>query len=367
MNGVASPINPRILVAPLDWGLGHATRCIPVIRQLIKKNCDVLLAGDGMIQKLLVVEFPSIPFFNLKGYGIVYGTTKWDVFGKMMLQIPRIINAIDDENQWLDDLLAKEKIDAVISDNRYGLYHDDVYSVFITHQLLIKTGLGATADSILQKMNYQYINEYDECWVPDIEGNFTLAGALSHPEKSPEIPVKFIGALSRFCKKENIKEQKHLLILLSGPEPQRTILEEILLEELKDFTGVVLFIRGLPGIAIIPEVKNTITIINHLPAQELQSVINEADYVISRCGYSTVMDLMVMQKKCILIPTPGQTEQEYLSSHLMDKNMALCIPQSKFKLKNALDLATSFNYSFPDLDTSLLLHAAIDGLIKKLQ
>ncbi len=155
----------RVLVAPLDWGLGHATRCIPVIRAFLKNNCAVILAGEGHVENLLCREFPSLPFIKLKGYRIQYGNTKWKSLGKIITQIPKILKAIEEENHWLQDLLEKEKIDIVISDNRYGLQHESVYSLFITHQLLIKTNLVKRADLLLQKLNYQYINAFNACWV----------------------------------------------------------------------------------------------------------------------------------------------------------------------------------------------------------
>jgi uncharacterized protein (TIGR00661 family) len=353
----------RVLVAPLDWGLGHATRCIPVIRAFLKNNCEVILAGDGHVENLLCREFPSLPFIKLKGYRIQYGNTKWKSLGKIIMQIPKILKAIEEENHWLQDLLEKEKIDIVISDNRYGLQHESVYSLFITHQLLIKTNLGKRADLLLQKLNYQYINAFNACWVPDMEGRMTLAGDLAHPEKLPEIPVTFIGTLSRFTKTEKIYVEKHLLILLSGPEPQRTIFENILMQQLTNYSSSVLFVRGLPASGDSISAPENVSVVNHLSAEKLQTTILEASYVISRCGYSTVMDLMTLHKKSILIPTPGQTEQEYLAGHLMKNEMALCVTQKNFNLQIALSKAASFPYKIFDIEMPSLLYNAIHDLL----
>src|SRR6476620_11024513 len=172
-----SSVKPRVLVAPLDWGLGHATRCIPIINTLLTNNCDVWLAGEGKTLTLLQQEFPQLPCIPLKGYNIYYGKTKWEVYGKLLLQIPKILDAIHQENEWLEDIIDRHQIDAVISDNRYGLYSDRIPSVFITHQLLIKTNLGEKADRFLQKFNYHFVNDYSACWVPDIEDDtINLAG-----------------------------------------------------------------------------------------------------------------------------------------------------------------------------------------------
>lgn len=338
------PTQPRILVAPLDWGLGHATRCIPLIHALEAGGCEVLLAADGRIEALLRAEFPHLEVLPLKGYHINYGKTGWELVAKLLMQVPAIIEAMDEEHEWLKVAVKEHRIDAVISDNRYGLYHEETTSVFITHQLLVKTTLGNGADELLQKLHYQYINAFSECWVPDLEAAPGLAADLSHPKRLPEIPLHYLGPLSRL-KGNSSAQTKQLLVLLSGPEPQRTLLEESMLLQLERYTEPVVFLRGLPGESELPAVSANIQILNHLPAEAMENVMREAHLVVSRCGYSTVMDLLSMGKKSILIPTPGQTEQEYLATHLMAQNLALCIPQSKLKLMNALELAHSFNYA----------------------
>jgi len=363
MDQKESPIKPRILLAPLDWGLGHATRCIPVIKQLLKKNCTVFLAGDGKVKSLLIREFPQLPFLHLPGYKIQYTKEKLLMPFHIMGQIPKILSAIKWENEWLEKIVEEHQIDAVISDNRYGLYHDRIPSVFITHQLFIKSGFGKLADEILQIENYRYINRFFECWVPDAEGENNLSGELSHPEKMPETHVRYLAPLSRFEKKEESTQEKNVLIILSGPEPQRTILEEQLVQQLKDHPQQVVLIRGLPENDKTLDIGSHVTVHNHLPAAELEKMICEASFIVSRCGYSTIMDLAALQKKSILIPTPGQTEQEYLALHLMKQNFALCITQDKFRLKNALELAASFNYHLALPGDKEQLNKTIDSFL----
>jgi predicted glycosyltransferase len=355
----------KVLVAPLDWGLGHATRCMPIINTLLQKSCTVLLAGEGKTKILLQKEFPELTFLDLKGYDVQYSREKWWLPFHMAGQIPKILAAIDAENEWLKDVVQTHQIDAVISDNRYGLHHEKIHSVFVTHQLLIKTGFGKWADEILQSENYEYINRFDECWVPDVKEEANLGGNLSHPENLPRVPVKYIGNLSRFTSRKTVSGDKHLLIILSGPEPQRTIFEDQLQEQLKDYTQPAILVRGLPGSDETLDLPTNIKVYNHLDAKELEAVINDADYVISRCGYSTVMDLAALQKRSILIPTPGQTEQEYLARYLMQKNFAFCIDQDKFRLKASLELATAFPYRFDEYN-SFHLQDAIDDLLLKL-
>ena len=334
-------VKKSILVAPLDWGLGHATRCIPIIRELLNAGYEVLIAADGQTKILLLGEFPYITILSLKGYQINYSKTKKSLFFKLLFQIPKVLAAIKYEHQWLKRTLKEHKIDLVLSDNRYGLYSNNIPSVFVTHQLRIQAPFFA---GVLQRINYRYINRFSECWVPDEKTEPGLAGRLSHPFKKPQVPLKYIGSLSRFAAQESTKDEEHLLILLSGPEPQRTILEKKLIKELEDYTAPVFFIRGLPGhdekIKATPNIK----VLNHLPANQLEEAMRRSFMIIGRSGYSSVMDIMKLQKKSILIPTPGQTEQEYLAEHLLSNQLAYCVAQKDFNLKDALQEASSFSY-----------------------
>jgi uncharacterized protein (TIGR00661 family) len=358
---------PKLLIAPLDWGLGHATRCIPIIRELLKQNCEVLLAGEGKTAFILKEAFPQLPLLHLQGYDIQYGKNKWELIGKMLFQVPNILSKIDDENEWLRDVIEEHNIDAVISDNRYGLYNQKIISVFITHQLRIHTSIANVADNLLQKLNYQFVDEYNECWVPDFPLTPNLGGDLSHPVVLPKVPVKYLGPLSRFSKESDYTVGNKILIILSGPEPQRTIFENIILQQLINFSTPIILIRGLPGETIVPDVPGHITVYNHLPANELEFQIKEAEFIISRSGYSTIMDLITLGKKTVLIPTPGQTEQEYLANYLMKERIAFCVKQEKFRLKNVLDLAASFDYLLPQLPKVNYLEKTISELIEKIK
>jgi len=330
-------------VAPLDWGLGHATRSVPIIRDLLNSHSEVWLAGEGMQEKLLREEFPSLPFLPLKGYRVKYG--KSVLTGKILLQIPSILRSIKEENKWLKEQVSNHGFDAVISDNRYGLYHEKIFSVFITHQLCIKSSFGKWSEKILQQWSYKFINRFHECWVPDEEEENNLAGELSHPVKLPSIPTKYIGTLSRFEKKNIDQIKKHLLIILSGPEPQRTILENKVIDQIVNYPATATIVRGLPGEKNIVPSTNTIHFYNHLSSAELNREAMKAEFIISRSGYSTIMDIAALQKKSILIPTPGQTEQEYLADHLMKKQFAFCINQNDLSLLENIEESKRFEYN----------------------
>jgi len=366
MNQASPSFKPTILVAPLEWGLGHATRCIPLINCLLRYDFRLILAGDGAVKALLKQEFPTLPFIELPGYHISYSAHKWTMAFQLAIQIPKIIAGIKYENKRLEQLVKEHHIDGIISDNRYGLYHSSVPSVFISHQLLIKTPYGNQTDLYLQQLNYNYINRFSECWVPDHERETTLSGILSHPVFSPKIPLRYIGPLSRFHQ-GTTQEEKHLLILLSGPEPQRTIFEKICLAQLSLYNGPVVLVRGLPAETNKLTVPKNISVYNHLNTSLLQEKINAASFIIARCGYSTVMDLAIMKKKGILIPTPGQTEQEYLAKHLMSVQFAFCVEQNKFKLLPALELASKFSYRIHDFHPQFHLESAVRSFHYKLE
>jgi uncharacterized protein (TIGR00661 family) len=339
---VTEKINITVLVAPLDWGLGHCTRCIPLVRYLIHRGCKVLLAAEGAQAKLLSIEFPSLEILPLQGYRISYSKSKrWFPF-KIMGQLPKIVNAVRSEHLWLQEVVESRNVDVVISDNRYGLYHQQVSTVIITHQLQVQFPFKWMLQ-IGMRFLYKYINKFDACWVPDNMGEPNLAGSLSHPPVMPSVPVEYVGPLSRM---ENIQQAKRydVLFLLSGPEPQRTLLEEKIKKQLQAFKGSAFLIRGLPMQEQSLGLAGNIHVINHLPSTELQQAIAESEMVVCRSGYSSVMDLCVMQKKMILIPTPGQTEQEYLAKHLHAQGLCLYFLQEEFELEIALEKASSFKF-----------------------
>jgi UDP-N-acetylglucosamine transferase subunit ALG13 len=335
---------PRILIAPLDWGLGHATRCIPIISALHQQKCVVIVAATAQIKILLQKEFPDLQFIELKGYRMLYSRYKCWMPAKLIVQLPKLIYRIYAENRWLKQTAIENNIDAVIADNRLGLYHTKIPCVYITHQLIIKTGNHFT-EKIIQKIHYHFINKFNSCWVPDAPGKINLAGDLSHPVVLPKTPVTYLGPLSRFNKTETTVKYD-LCIILSGPEPQRSIFEKILLNDLQNYQGKVFFLRGLPQQTIPPDAGNPgLEIINHLPASALNKVLLQSETIICRSGYTTLMDLIKLQKKAIVVPTPGQTEQEYLGRYLQEQKLFYCVDQKIFSLSEAINNAAGFEFN----------------------
>ncbi len=338
----------HILIAPLDWGLGHATRCIPIIKELISLDCEVILAANGAVLSLLKKEFPDARILPLKGYNMHYSRKKkWLPF-QLFIQIPKLIRAVIRDNKWLKRIIKEYQPDIVISDNRLGFYNRNIFSVYITHQLCIKTG-NPLSDNLASKIHNYFIKKYDQCWVPDFENN-GLAGELSHPKKIPSNAI-YIGPLSRFEKLPGLQKKYDIVFSISGPEPQRTVFETLIFNQLKFDERKILIIRGLPAKSETVDAPNIFTeVVNHLPATELSRAFQHADIIICRSGYTTIMDLVKIGKNAILIPTPGQTEQEYLAKHLMEKRFFFSTEQEGFSMAKAIAAASAFPFIKPQHD-----------------
>ncbi len=316
----------------------------------------VIIAATGAQKALLHEEFPSLPFVEIPGYHIKYDKNRALPIFRLIGSIPKILIRVKQENGWLRRFARLERPDLVLSDNRYGLYLPDTCCVFMTHQLLIRTpfggSFGAMADRLLQRVNYFAIGRFSRCWVPDTPGSDSLAGKLSHPRTTPSVPTAYIGWLSRFgaAATDAPVDPVDLLVLLSGPEPQRTILEQMILDQVASVDLAaggsyrIVLVRGLPGGGDPVKIPSGVLVHDHLPAATLEPLIRRSSLVLARSGYSTVMDLARLGKRAIYIPTPGQTEQEYLGGYLSERGWGLCIKQEKFSLPAALTAARAFSF-----------------------
>ena len=332
------PSPKRILVCPLDWGLGHATRCIPLIRELISAGVEVVIASDGLQLKLLSSEFPEMEWVVLPGYKIKYGR-KTGVGLKVFINSPGILFSIYKEHSELKSLIKNYRIDGVISDNRYGLWNKKVRTVLMTHQLnIIAPGTLKFTEPLLRSFVRYFAGKFDECWVPDTEGKDNLSGKLSHGFIHPA-NTSYIGILSRFEHKETPinGRQYDLVALVSGPEPQRTMFEDKLLSQLPVEGKKCLIIRGIPGDTQITNLRSNLDSANHLSANPMHDILSKKPIVVCRSGYSTLMDIAFTGNKAILIPTPGQTEQEYLARFLEEKGFYLACNQKDMTLEKALN------------------------------
>ena len=322
-----------ILIAPLNWGLGHATRCIPIIRALENNNYIPILASDGVALELLRKEFPHLQSLELPSYQIEYAANGANFKWKIIKNSPKMIRAILEEKKIIQNWIKNYAIDGVISDNRLGVFSKKIPSVFITHQLNVMTG---NTTWFTSKVHQSIIKKYTACWVPDHAGTPNLTGKLGHVD-NPNLKAQYIGPLSRLQKKL-LPKKYDLMVILSGPEPQRGILEKHLKVEIVKYSGSVIFIEG------IIEKKQKIATIgnviyyNFMNSIELEQAFNESEMVLCRSGYTTIMDLAQLRKKAFFIPTPGQYEQEYLAKKMKKDGLVPYATQDAFRMENILEI-----------------------------
>ena len=308
----------KILIAPLNWGLGHATRCIPLIRQYLSDGNDVVLGGDGDSLLLLRRTFPELRVVQLPSLNLRYDADpRQRAF--YWRAIPVLLRAAIADRYRLKQLLAIENFDLVISDNRFGFFSRDVRCVYITHQLypILPASL-RFFQPFVRRLHAWICKRYAEVWVPDYaDMKRGLSGELSHGGRMDQ-SVKYIGPLSRFS--ETIDSQNEVgeyavVAVLSGLEPQRSLFEKEIIQRFSASKDSLLLIQGKVGGPQTKIRKGNITIQSKINDRDLLAVLRGANKIIARSGYSTIMDLdaLGVLPKAELHPTPGQSEQEYLS------------------------------------------------------
>ncbi len=339
----------KVLIAALDWGLGHATRMFPLIEYFLDNNYEVALASSSNALILFQTRYKNLKCFELPTYNINYSSNYMVI--NMITQLPKIKIAISNEKKELEIILKEFAANLIISDNRYGIYHKNIPSVFITHQLqILPPKMMRVTKPLLKALHSEMMFNFNQVWIPDFKGDNSLAGELSQIFNPPE-NIFYIGALSRFINHKIVSTRKineipTILVLLSGPEPIRSDFEEIVLTQLKMYEGKSVVLRGLPNKNISKKSLNNITIYNHLNDNELLDVIKYSDLVISRSGYSTIMDLYFLGMKAVFVPTPGQTEQEYLANKFYRESKFFCQKQDEFDIDKIISnyiLYSGFN------------------------
>lgn len=334
----------HILIVPLDWGLGHTTRCIPLIQYLLQQGHGVTVAGNALQHKILNAACPGIIMLLLPGYEVKYSRSRKGFLWSILRQLPRLLRTVRREHQWLLNVTATQQVDGIISDNRYGLHHPELPAAIMTHQLEVRTGMGNFFDRLLRPLHYRYLQRFGQCWVVDVAGTPNLAGSLSHPPVLPA-QTRYIGWLSHLQQPQAGPAGDYLLVVLSGPEPQRTILADRLWRQaLLHQQQQIVFVEGNAAAGEREQQAAHIQWHAHLPGAALQPLLAGASMVICRSGYSTLMDLVLLGKKAILIPTPGQTEQEYLGRYLCDQGIFYSADQEGFRLEAALAAARDFPF-----------------------
>ena len=297
-----------------------------------------IIAADKSPLAFLKQSFPDLEFIKLPGFEPTYSRGNSQVF-KLLTSIPGALIDFKKEHIEVEKIVKEHNIDTIISDNRFGCWSKNAYSVFITHQLHIQVpNLFRWTYPIVNMMSRSYIRHYDELWIPDVESEPSLSGILSHPADA-KIKTKYIGLLSRFSSlptpatsaEKNIEH----LVILSGPEPQRTIFENIIIKQAPDIDGKIVVLRAKPDQEGLPsDIPDNVTLYNHADDDFFVELVSKSNNIICRGGYSSLMDLVCLNRNAYLVPTPGQTEQEYLADHLSKKGLFSSCKQKEFKLTN---------------------------------
>lgn len=326
----------KIIVSPLDWGIGHATRVVPIIELLLKQNWQVILATNGRSAEFLSKAYPNLPCYTPPDYAIRYSLQR-SMQQQMLRHSLRFLSIIKQEQRWLQSLVEKENVSVVISDNRFGMHAKGCFNIFITHQLTIDTGKQTWLEPLIKKINATFINRFNEVWVPDFKPPNNFCGKLTIPSSKIKQKIHYIGFQSRLVAPEiKINNERHILAIVSGPEPQRTAFEKLLIKQLSQSTEKCIIIRGKTESNTSIQVSSNITLLSHIKDYQLfTSLIENSKFIISRGGFSTLMDCSPFSKKHVIVPTPGQTEQHYLAQQLKERNQAIYYTQEKFDFTDA--------------------------------
>ncbi|MBK9271373.1 MAG: glycosyltransferase [Saprospiraceae bacterium] len=348
-----------VLICPQHWGLGHITRTIPIIRYFESKKIKIVLACSGAGMDLLRLEFPHLPLYELVDYGMSYPTS--NMYWNMLLQFSKLHKAIFKEKKQIESICKKENIQLIVSDARFGASQKDISSVIVSHHLHLPLGSKLLEIMTDRWMRFFYM-KFDQLWIPDFENDSNLSGDLSHLFHSDQ--HFFIGPVSRL-RKMDLDPKFEICFLLSGPEPQRTYFEELLMAQFSALPdGNALLIRGtnLPRSLHYP---SNVEVIDLCSGESLNRLLCESRLIVSRSGYTTLMDLAVIKKQALLVPTPGQPEQEYLGRELWRKKKFLCVDQKNLNL--SLHLSEALQYDgFSDFSSPDPLEDQLDNLLGKI-
>lgn len=340
----------RILFTVLDWGLGHATRSIPVIRALLASGCEVVIASDSMALEFLKSEFPHLRAYKLSSYNVQYTSDRLLINAARNWR--KVLSAIRREHEDIESILLKERITAIISDNRYGCYRSELPSVIITHQLKFRTG-NSILDKFTETLVKQWLTPFDRIWVPD-DPERSLSGELS---ESLDPRARCIGWQSTVTSSDVVPRFK-VAAIISGPEPQRTNFEKEVRPQLESLDVPCVLVRGTRGFDE-PRQQGHMTVYDFMGRQDIDRLLSQTEVIVCRTGYSSLMDLKSAGKKAILVPTPAQPEQLYLGEHLKSDSYYVVQQQGSIDLRIALHELASSTSPEGKSSNSLLLHDAL--------
>ncbi len=406
----------KVLVAPLDWGLGHATRCVPVVREFLRAGAEVELAVVKANANFFREVFPELRQRLAPSYNIVYPKHGYNM-ALWLLKNSMHLNAVMRyEHHFAEEMVERHGYDVLFSDNRFAFYSKNALSIYMTHQRRIAFPRAFAAFERIGVMWHANImRKFDEVWVPDLEIYPGYAGSLSHSGATPgDKPMRFVGTLSRFSEMGNdgnalgnapapvdlerevdlmsvsefmahsanaewdaapekrtsgnhsfeMRANYKVVAVVSGVEPARTLFEQQLRDALAQIPGRHMMILGKPSAEQKTWTEGNIEFHTHLATNDFADAVKRADFVVSRGGYSTVMDMAELGAKCIFVPTPGQFEQIVLAHDLSKAGYAVEIPADEL---SAETLANAFEKSvkMPKVEKQNLLHDAVENVVRR--
>ena len=349
--------------------MGHAARMIPLASKLRELNNNVIIASGEEHLSLFRNELPGLTYINFTGFKPRYSRF-FPQYLSLLFKIPALLYHIIMEHHKLRRIIAEYAVDIIISDNRFGLWNRKVITVYVTHMPLIPLPKYLKfIEPLGVYLHRQIIKKYSLCFIPDLPGNLNLSGRLSHGLKLPD-NVRYIGILSRFIDPEQPNDENpvkfhHNTVILSGPEPQREILKQKLVILLKDKEPITVMFEGKPGNRGQIARNENIIFYSHLPAYRMKGIITSSDSIITRAGYTTLMELVSLNCTALIIPTPGQTEQEYLAEYLSEKGWFYTLSQDEIKAGMSIRKEKAFCHGELNRQSSILLTEALKDLLEK--
>lgn len=324
----------KIFFPVLNWGLGHASRSLPLIKKFREEGHEVLCASDGESLAMLRKEMPDQVVLQLPGYDILYGSRFMPY--NMLKHGPHMLRTMKAEHELTRVIVERNKIDCIISDNRYGCYHPEAPSALITHQLQVFTG-HAILDVYIRRQIRNWFKRFNEIWVPDQAPPVNITGDLSGIDTKP-VPKYYLGIISAL-QSHPAKGKYDAVAIISGPEPQRTHFEQLLIKQFSSLEGQFAIALGKPESTEPVRQEGNLVIYPFLSRSALSELLNQTEVVIARSGYTTLMDLAKTGHKAILCPTPGQYEQIFLADRLHHLGQCVYVRQDHLDLKTALQEA----------------------------
>ena len=322
----------NIIYGICSWGLGHATRSLPILRRLFKEGHELTIISHDRSLQLLKKELnDQVTYIDLPDYPILVSENKEKFIAKSMVYWPLFIKRMESGLNYLKKIVERTTYDCIISDGRYDMYHKHIPSYFISHQIRILNPLNiGIFETGSERFNEFFFRRFRDIIIPDYETD-DFSGKLSHDFKRiDKNRLHYVGVLSDFSKKKKKKDIDYF-ISISGPEPQRSILENKLRSQVNDLSGSVVMTLGKTEDQT-QDFSDHIKIYDYLSKEQREDLLNRSNIVISRSGYSTILDLAVIGCKALMIPTPGQIEQEYLAEYHMEKKTCHAVDQDNLNI-----------------------------------